>query len=131
MVDQIELKGRLNGRQRNRLKSLLNMPYRPSEMADEVGFSLNQIYRVYIPLGCPHSRDDRRHIWINGASFSEWYADFYKKRDLQENESFCLTCRDGVEKINPDRYRENGLIYEISSCPHCDRKLTKIIEKVR
>jgi len=131
MTDQIELKGRLDGRQRNRLKSLLNMMYRPGELADEVGFSINQIYRVYITLGCPHSRDKRRHIWINGASFAQWYEDFYKKRGLQENESFCRTCRTGVEKINPKRHKKNGLIYEISYCPGCGRKLAKIVDKVK
>jgi len=107
------------------------MMYRPGELADEVGFSIDQIYRVYIPIGCPHTRDKRRHIWINGKSFMEWYADFYKKRGLHENESFCLTCRKGVEKINPKEHKKNGLIYEISYCPGCDRKLAKIVDKVK
>ena len=53
MKEEIELKGRLDGRQRNRLKSLLNMKYRPREIAEEVGFSVHQVYRVYIPLECP------------------------------------------------------------------------------
>ena len=131
MTYKIELKGRLDGRQRNRLKSLLYMMYRPGELADEVGFSIHQIYRVYLPLGCPHSRDKKRHIWINGLRFAEWYKEFYKKRGLQENESFCLTCRIGVEKINPKRHKDNNLIYDISYCPGCGRKLAKIVDRVK
>jgi hypothetical protein len=131
MGEEIELKGRLDGRQRNRLKSLLNMKYRPREIAEEVGFSVHQVYRVYIPLGCPHLRDERRHIWINGTSFAKWYVDFYKKRRLQDNESFCLTCRIGVEKINPKRHKDNNLIYDISFCPGCGRKLAKIVDRVK
>jgi len=64
--EEIILAGRLNGIQRNRLKRLLDMMYKPSELAEEVGFSLQQVYRVYVPGGCPVERDSRNHIWING-----------------------------------------------------------------
>src|SRR3972149_3689402 len=73
--EQIKLSGRLNGHQRNRLKSLLNMFYRPNELAEEIGISKHQIYRVYIPCDCPHQRDELNHIWINGEDFCKWYGD--------------------------------------------------------
>ncbi len=128
---EIVLRGRLDGRQRNRLKSLMDMMYRPSELSEEIGFSVHQVYRVYLQLGCPHKRDGRKHIWINGAGFANWYKDFYKKRGLKENESFCLTCRKGVEKINPTSHKKNNLIYETSYCPGCSRKLAKIVDRVK
>jgi hypothetical protein len=131
MGEKIELRGRLDGRQRNRLKSLLNMMYRPSEIAEEIGFSIHQVYRAYLPLGCPHSRDSRGHIWINGKEFHDWYQKFYKKRKLRIDEAFCLTCKKAVEKIDPIRKWKNGLIYEISICPICGRKLAKIINRKR
>jgi len=44
--DTVMLKGRLDGRQRNKLKGLLNMMYSPSELAEQIGIDKNQIYRV-------------------------------------------------------------------------------------
>jgi len=131
MKEEIELMGRLDGRQMNRLKSLLNMKYRPREIAEEVGFSIHQVYRVYIPLGCPHSRDSRGHIWINGEEFLSWYQGFYKKRGLKENEAFCLSCKKAVEKIDQSRNKKNGLIYDICICPNCGRKLAKIVDRAK
>ena len=128
-LDEIILAGRINGQQKTRLKRLLNMMYRPSELAAIVGFSKRQVYRVYIPMGLPHERDERQHIWINGVVFRDWMNEIYKKRKLKENEAFCLTCRKPVEKINAERLQKEGLIYDLSICPHCDRKLGKIIDK--
>ena len=73
------------------------MMYRPSEIAKEIGFTRRQFYRVYIPLGCPHSRDERRHLWINGKEFRLWYIESYKKIFLAINEAYCLTCRQAVK----------------------------------
>ncbi|KAA3646163.1 MAG: hypothetical protein DWQ07_08025 [Chloroflexi bacterium] len=127
---EIILKGRLDGRQRNRLKSLLNMMYKPSELAEEVGFSIDQVYRVYVPLGCPHERDERNHIWINGQLFREWFEDVYKKRKLASNEAFCLTCKMSVEMRNPERKKTgDGLVYVLCDCPNCGRRLAKIIDQ--
>jgi len=107
------------------------MVYRPRELAEEVGFSIHQVYRAYLPLGCPHSRDNRGHIWINGQEFYEWYQELYKKRKLRCDEAFCLTCKQAVDKIDPQRKRKNGLIYEISHCPQCGRNLAKILDRER
>ena len=52
------IKRSLDGKQRNRLVRLLNMLYKPSELAEEIGFTVRQIYRVYIPAGCPCIKDE-------------------------------------------------------------------------
>lgn len=75
MSKEIKLKGRLKGCQRMRLIKLFDMLYKPSELAEEVGFTRRQVYRVYIPAGCPHKRDEHKHIWINGKAFREWYEE--------------------------------------------------------
>ena len=85
--EEIILKGRLNGSQRNRLAKLMNMMYSPSELADEVGFERRQVYRVYIPLGCPHDRDKHNRIWINGIDFRNWVMDLYRKKELSIKEA--------------------------------------------
>ena len=95
--DAILLKGRLDGQQRNRLKGLLDMLYSPAELAEEIGMNKEQVYRVYIPLGCPHERDANKRILINGRAFVDWYKDLYKKAQVSEGETFCKTCRKAVE----------------------------------
>jgi len=84
------LKGRLAGFQRMKLYQLLDMLYKPSELAEEIGITVRQIYRVYIPLGCPCDRAPGR-IFINGKSFAEWYEATYLKQILLEDQAFCLS----------------------------------------
>jgi len=125
----MELKGRLDGRQRNRLKGLLNMLYTPRELAEQVEIEKQQVYRVYIPMGCPNERDSRGHIWINGAAFFEWYQQHYPKFKLAVDEAFCLTCKQPVKMLDPEKVEKNGLIFFECSCPACGRKLARIIGK--
>ena len=53
----------------------------------------------------------------------------YKKVELAKDETFCLTCRHAVKIINPERRKEGRLVYDVSICPECGRKLAKIIDK--
>jgi hypothetical protein len=126
---EIELKGRLDGNQRNRLVRLLDMLYSPSELANEIGFDVRQIYRVYIPLGCSSEKDSKGRYWINGQLFRNWVNDLYQKRDLKLNEAFCLTCKKPVKMINPERKQEDRLFYYLCVCPVCGRKLARIITR--
>jgi len=125
------MKGKLNGVQRNRLRRLLNMKYKPSELAEEIGFGVKQVYMVYVHLGCPHERDIERHIWINGADFREWYLEFYGKRPLRNGEAFCRTCGDGVEMVDPITKVSKGIKYWACDCPNYGRRLVRIIERLR
>jgi len=125
----ILLSGRLNGSQKNRLAKLFDMKYTPSELAAEVGFNSRQIYRVYIPAGCPHQKDQRGRIWINGKDFREWVKEAYKKRKMGPNQAFCLTCKKPVKMVNPERKSSGDLVYYLCECPNCGRVLARIIER--
>lgn len=125
------LRGRLNGSQRTRLGKLLDMLYTPSELAEEVGFTVRQVYRVYIPAGCPHSRDRKNRIWINGKEFRYWAQEVYRKRELHQDEAFCLTCKLPVKMVNPIQRQEGKLIFMVCDCPNCGRKVARIIERVK
>ena len=127
--NRIELKGRLDGARRTRLGRLLNMMYRPSEIASEVGFNRRQFYRVYLPAGCPQERDARGHVWINGKDFREWYIERYKKLKLDNGEAFCLSCKKAVIMNGENEFEKDGLLYLVCSCPACGRKLSKITDK--
>jgi hypothetical protein len=130
-MENFILKGRLNGKQRNRLKGLFDTMYSPRELAEEIGFHIDQVYAVYVPMGCPHERDKKNHILINGEAFARWYGKTYAKAKLAQDETFCKTCRKGVKIIQPERHTKNDLVYLLSVCPVCGRKLTKIIERIR
>jgi len=121
-------RGRLDGRQRNNLKGLLDMLYTARELADEIGIQVNQVYSVYLSLGCPSVRDGRRHIFINGKVFFEWYSKTYIKLRLAEDETFCKTCKGAVKIFQPKQKIKDGLTYVLSVCPVCGRGLTKIID---
>lgn len=126
--DEILLAGRLRGKQRNRLRRLLNMMYRPSELAEEIGFNQDQVYMVYIPLGCPHERDEHNHIFINGIDFRDWYLERYKKRKLGKDQTFCVSCKRVVKLVDPVKQQDGYLIYYISNCPDCGKRTAKIVE---
>ena len=126
MTDNI-FKGRLDGKQRNKLKGLFDMMYIPKELADAIGMHTDQVYNVYIPFGCPHERDARNHILINGKVFAGWYGTIYTKIRLANDETFCKTCKTGVKIYQPKETIKDGLVYLLSVCPACGRKLTKII----
>ena len=124
-------RGRLNGTQRYGLGRLLDMLYKPSELAEEVGFSRDQVYRVYLPLGCPHERDEWQHVWINGKAFREWYSEVYKKAVLATNEAFCLRCRRPVPMEMPEKREKGGVAYWQGKCPNCGCTVVRIIEPTR
>lgn len=125
----ILLKGRLDGKQRNRLVRLLDMLYKPSELAEEIGFSVRQVYRVYLPAGCPCEKDEKHNIWINGKAFREWIQEVYQKQEVSVNEAFCLSCKSPVKMVEPERKQEGRLFYYLCKCPNCGRKLARIITR--
>ena len=118
--------GRLSRNQLHRLRKLLYMKYRPSELAEELGISKRQIYSVYLPLGCPHERDSRRHIWIVGTEFKDWYQETYRKRKHAKNQAYCVCSKNIVQIVNPQEKTKDRLTYLIFSCPNCGKTTTKI-----
>ena len=129
MKNKFILKGRLDSQQKSRLAKLMNMLYSPSELAEEIGFDRRQIYRVYLPLGCPHTRNKNNRVWINGIDFKNWILAIYKKKELAKDEAFCLSCKKQVKIKNPIQENKNGLIFYVCECPHCGRRIAKIITR--
>ena len=120
-------RGCLSGSQRMRLGSLLDMLYTPSELAGEVGFTVRQVYRVYVPFGCPCMRSGGR-LWLNGKAFSEWYESTYPKSTLLDDEAFCLTCKKPVKMADCVERKKGKLFYRVCKCPGCGRKISRIVD---
>ena len=86
-----------------KLARLLDMEYKPSELAEEIGVDRLTVYRRYLPAGCPHRRDEHDLIWIHGLSFVAWARAINRRerekgtRHLEVDEAWCLFCRKVVK----------------------------------
>lgn len=63
-----------------KLGRLLNMLYKPAELAEEIGVTQDTIYRSYLPAGLPHTRDDQGNVWIHGPAFVSWARETISRR---------------------------------------------------
>lgn len=113
-----------------RLGRLLEMKYRPSEIAAEIGCHVDTVYRSFIPAGCPHTRDSHGHIWIIGTEFAQWARDMMASRDhitLGDNEAYCLRCRSAVVMQRPLTVRPTNRCLELVTgrCPDCDATVNR------
>ena len=89
-----------------RMGRLLDMMYRPSEVAEEIEMTTATIYRACLPDGAPFTRDKGGDIWIHGKSFAAWALELQKKRHpgrLADGEAWCFNCKGPVVMLKPRR----------------------------
>lgn len=117
-----------------KLSRLLDMMYKPTEIAKEIDVSVDTVYRSYLPAGAPHTRDKSGAIWIHGLSFSEWVKTQPKSRQtkgrhaLEPNEAWCMKCNKPVEIEKPKIKKVNMHISLIKGyCPNCATKVNRIV----
>jgi hypothetical protein len=114
-----------------RLGRILNMMYRPSELAEELCISTETIYRSYLPAGMPYTRDEKGDIWINGKQFVSWAQETIVKnkanrKPLPDNTAWCMRCNRPVELIDPSIVYQNNYIELLQSkCPVCKAKINR------
>jgi hypothetical protein len=89
-----------------KLGRMLDMQYRPSEIADEIGVCTDTICRSYLPAGLPCTRDEKGNVWIHG---------------------WCLRCGCPVQMIAPT-VRDNNYYTELlqSRCPNCGTPVNRL-----
>lgn len=129
-----------NHSQIKKLIRLLDMMYKPSEIADEIGVSVDTIRRSYIPAGLPIEKDTTGHTWINGASFAKWAKEQKPSRKkvgsgkMPDDQAFCLRCKKSVPfPINPQKIIPINRYLEMmqATCPICGVKVNKARSKKR
>lgn len=96
---------------------LLDMEYKPSEVADELAATKEQILRL-ISAGAPARRDAKGHYWIHGETFVKWLTDAAPKNGkakstFADNECYCVVCRETTTYIE---HRRAGRI-SYGKCP--------------
>lgn len=111
-----------------RLGRLLNMRYKPSELANEIGVSVDTIYRTYMKAGAPFERDKAGQVWIVGTSFREWAITQCgnKHSHLEDNQAWCLKCNKPVIIIEPRIKVINRYLEMVQGkCSECGTKVNR------
>lgn len=113
-----------------KLPRLLNMLYRPGEIAEELGVTAETVTRSWLPAGAPFDRDKTGNIWIHGTTFAAWVTAVSGRgkdiRRLADGEGFCFKCAAAVLMIRP-RQRHLGRYTSIwqGKCPTCGGKVNR------
>ncbi len=108
-----------------KLGRLLNMMYKPSEIAEEIGVAQDTVYRSYLPAGLPHVRDEQGNVWIHGPAFIAWAKETITKRKSQrkglpDNHAWCMKCNQPVPIQNPKIKPINRYLELVQGkCPTC------------
>lgn len=99
---------------------LLDMEYKPSEIADELSTDPSHILRV-IRSGAPARKDSKGRFWVHGLSFAAWLKNAAPKNDnelkarptIADNEAYCVGCHE----ITPytEHRRKGRIVY--GTCP--------------
>jgi hypothetical protein len=115
-----------------KLGRMLDMQYRPSEIADEIGVCTDTICRSYLPAGLPCTRDEKGNVWIHGLTFAAWAKETIAKKaskrtGLAADQGWCLRCGCPVQMIAPT-VRDNNYYTELlqSRCPNCGTPVNRL-----
>lgn len=117
-----------------KLGRLLDMMYKPSEIAEEIGVTMDTVYRSYLPAGLPHVRDEQGRVWIHGPAFVGWARQTISKRKtkrmpLADDQAWCMKCGRPVEMQRPQVIYQNKYLKIMQSvCPHCKTKINRAMK---
>lgn len=110
-----------------RLMRLLDMEYRPSEIANELAVNVKTVY-AWLNEGAPCRQDKKKRYWIHGLSFVEWAWNVGRKKQsdnkppMKESEAYCFTCRRVVEYKRIKQV--DRIVYGVCPAGH---KVTRIV----
>jgi hypothetical protein len=114
-----------------KLGRLLNMLYKPSEIAEEIGVTPDTVYRSYLPAGAPHTRDETGNVWIHGTAFAAWAKQTVarkasKRAGLPEGHAWCMKCNRPVEMTAPRVKAVNRYLELLQAvCPYCGKTVNR------
>ncbi len=129
---------RLSQAQVARLRGLLDVLYKPGEIAEKLGVEVRTIYRSHIPAGAPVRRDEAGRMWIPGVAYRDWARDVLQRRRASQPkamslaEGYCVKCNRMVEMVDAhrrekvDRVRGIGMIS--GRCPVCRGKVNRFFK---
>jgi hypothetical protein len=114
-----------------RLGRLLEMQYRPSEIAEELGISKDTVYRGWIPAGAPHVRDESGQLWLVGTELAAWLLDQDAVRapvTLMPGEAYCMRCKAAVRIAGEVTREPAGYAVMVrGSCAVCGAGVARLV----
>lgn len=119
---------RLNRRQKLRLYQLHDLEYTATELADAIGCHVDTVYRGFVAAGCPHQRDHRNRILINGTELIRWFKrNAPQRRILLPDEAWCVRCNAPVTMAPPFTVKPTNCYLELVSakCPVCHATINR------
>jgi hypothetical protein len=108
-----------------KLGRILDMMYKPSEIAEEIGVAQDTVYRSYLPAGLPHERDEQGNVWIHGPAFIAWAKETVTRRKakragLPDGHAWCMKCNQPVQLVEPEIRTVNRYLELLQApCPRC------------
>ena len=116
-----------------KLSRLMDMLYKPSEIAEEIGVSVDTVYRSYLPAGLPYLEQDGQ-FWIHGPAFIAWARGTIsqrknKRKGMDEDHAWCMKCNRPVMMNRPRAVYQNHYMRILqSACPHCGCKVNRAVK---
>lgn len=110
---------------------LLDMLYKPAELAEEIGVNVDTVYRSYIPAGLPVTQDDQGNYWIHGPAFVAWARETVsrkknKRHVLPDGHAWCLVCGQPVLMQSPHVRAVNRYLELLQgTCPSCGKTVNR------
>lgn len=120
-----------------KLERLLDMLYKPGELAAELGVSTETVMRSYVPSGAPVIIDGDGKTWINGLHFATWARECLAtnrmgkvKRTMEAGQAYCLRCKqvidiDGLRHNR--RFDQRGVTQITGRCPACGTRVNRFV----
>jgi hypothetical protein len=119
-----------------KVRRLLDMMYKPSEIAEELEITTDTIYRSYLPAGAPCQKDSKGQVWIHGLSFANWARAFVmsnarrKGTKMEDNQVYCMRCNQVVqpESLRMGRPNGHGVANVSGKCPNCGSRVNRFLK---
>ena len=113
---------------RARLDRLLEMRYRPSELAEELGVCADTVTRGWVRAGAPHSRDEQGRIWLVGTEVAAWLESMAERPHvtLGPGEAYCLQCQAAVKMQCPERECRDRVVLVRGWCAQCGARVARM-----
>lgn len=133
MTDETIKLPRFTRGQVQRASHLLDMLYKPSEIADELGIAVRTIYRVHVSAGCPNRKDEGENIWIPGKKYAAWVSSIARgstaqKTPMEHDQAYCVRCRHRVPLLSETSEKakhSKGAIKISGICGECGGQVVK------
>ena len=113
------------------LSRLLNMLYKPSEIAELIGVTTETVYRSYLPAGAPFKKDDKGNVLIHGLEFASWAKGVFQSKKMgtmELNQAWCCKCKRATEIKRPIPVKITRYVTMLQgNCSECGTRVNRAI----